>query len=118
MLERMRDQQQKRLCNSALNTVSDDFSKGVKHHPEVLHNFVDTLNALDSTVRVNGNRASVNALSARPGTTERVSVNKTSDWRAERPCDELVVHWAYIDHNQGMIRRRELRFMATRSDSK
>ena len=96
----MRDQQKKRLCNAALDTVSDDFRKGVKPHPEVLHEFLDTLKAIDSTVSVNGNRASVNALSARPGTTERVSVNQTSDWRAERPCDELVVHSACTDHNQ------------------
>ena len=38
-VERMRDQQQKRLCNSALDKVSDDFKKGVKPHPEVLHEF-------------------------------------------------------------------------------
>ena len=88
---------------AALDAVSDDFRKGVKPHPEILHKFLDTLNAIDSTVRVNGNRASVNALSARPGTTERVSVNKkNSDWRAERTCDELGVHRACIDHNQGV----------------
>ena len=56
-VERMRDQQQKWLCNAALDTVSDDFRRGVKPHPVVLHDFWDTLNAIDSTVRVNGNRA-------------------------------------------------------------
>ena len=100
-VEWMRDQQQKRLCNSALDKVSDDFRKGVKPHPEVLHEFLDMLNAIDSTVCVNGNRATGNALSARPGLTVEPR-SKPSDWRAERPCDEFVVNRACIDHNQGV----------------
>ena len=97
----MRDQQRKRLCNSALDKVPDDFRKRVTPHSEVLHEFLDTLNAIDSTTRVNGNQA---CNSQRPFCAARTveSCSKPSDWQAEWPCDELVVNRACINHNQGV----------------
>ena len=64
---RLRDDQQRRLCNAAFDKISDEFRKGIKPHLEILEEFMERMNAIDSTIRVNGCRATVNALSACPG---------------------------------------------------
>ena len=98
---RMRDEQQRRLCNTALDKESDDFWKGLRPHSDVLQEFLTTMNAIDHTIRVNGSRATINALLARPETMVEHR-NKQADWHAEKTCDELVGNRACPEHNQGI----------------
>ena len=58
-----------------------------------------TMYAINSTIRVTGSRATVNALSARRGNP--TESNRKQTGQAERTCDVLVVHRACPDHNSG-----------------
>ena len=63
---------------------------------------METMNAIDSTIWVNGCRATINALSARSGNPVESNRSNKEDWRSERPCDVLVVNCACPEHNSGI----------------
>ena len=47
---RLHNDQQQHLCNTALEKTSDNFWKGVRPHLEILENFMETMNTIDSTI--------------------------------------------------------------------
>ena len=88
MVARLCDKQQWRLVNTALDTNSDDFRKGIKPLTEVLHTFPHSMAAIDVTIQVSSLQTFANALGAHLNS----SGESSAAWARPRPvCDVLVV---------------------------
>ena len=73
---RLHNYKQQHLCNTVLNKILDEFQKGVRPHLEILEELVETMNAIN---RVNGFRATVNALLAQPGSPVESNCSSKED---------------------------------------
>jgi hypothetical protein len=138
-MERLRDEQQRRLSVAALDQATKDFTEGKVEKAEILATFVRKMYEVDVTCRINGTRGTVNlfqqigppddgwppqladcgaSVNLAPSANYAGTSSSAPDWRANAVCDALVVHRRCADHAKGdcQFNHDEAKAAAVRSD--